>query len=116
MEWSATGRSGVSLAQLGGGGYAAAALPRAASRCRDIDIVRMYSIVTFEQTAANDWSVVGAIVGEEALHWHSLARYFDMSVCYNHVAEYTMRMHHTQRPRGFYSDWRRREKQMTGMM
>jgi hypothetical protein len=33
VEWSATGRSGASLAHLGGSGYAAAAAPRAASRC-----------------------------------------------------------------------------------
>lgn len=32
VEWSATGRSGASLAHLGGSGYAAAAAPRAASR------------------------------------------------------------------------------------
>ena len=32
VEWSATGRSGASLAHLGAGGFAAAAAPRAASR------------------------------------------------------------------------------------
>ena len=45
----------------------------------------MSSMVTFEQAAADDWSILGAVVGAKALHWHTLAHYFDMSACYMFV-------------------------------
>jgi hypothetical protein len=55
----------------------------AAARCqqvsRGVDIALMSSMVTVEQAAADDWSVLGAVVGTKALHWHTLAHYFDMT-------------------------------------
>jgi hypothetical protein len=39
----------------------------------------MSSMVTIGQAAADDWSVLGAVVGTTALHWHTLAHNFGMT-------------------------------------
>jgi hypothetical protein len=55
----------------------------AAARCQQVGrgfhIALMSSMVTIGQAAADDWSVLGAVVGAKALHWHTLAHYFDMT-------------------------------------